>query len=151
MAHNKKAMTRLGSSGYTDNKSRSVHFVATTDAAATVLAAGYFNDSREDLEVNDVILAMTTVDGAGDLLKLKVTAVPTTGNVLVAHDVNEVVGGQDHIADLTDSSGGTANDTIAAVSGSGADAAINDNFADLAAKVNAIIANLEAAGLNATS
>lgn len=42
-------------------------------------------------------------------------------------------------AELTDNSGGSANDTIAAVSGSGADAAINDNFADLAAKVNYLL------------
>ena len=40
---------------------------------------------------------------------------------------------------LTDSSGGAANDTIVAVAGSGADAAINDNFADLAAKVNVLL------------
>lgn len=40
---------------------------------------------------------------------------------------------------LTDSTGGTANNTLAAVSGSGDDATINDNFADLGAKVNAII------------
>ena len=40
---------------------------------------------------------------------------------------------------LTDSTGGTANDTLVAISGSGADAAINDNFADLAAKVNALL------------
>ena len=38
-------------------------------------------------------------------------------------------------AALTDSSGGTADGTIAAVSGSGADAAINDNFADVAAEI----------------
>lgn len=46
------------------------------------------------------------------------------------------------ITTLTDSSGGTANDTIAAISGSGADADINNNFADLAAKINAILAAL---------
>ena len=43
------------------------------------------------------------------------------------------------IAELTDSSGGTADGTIAAVSGSGADADINNNFADLAAKLNAVL------------
>lgn len=42
------------------------------------------------------------------------------------------------IVALTDSTGGTANNTLVAISGSGADAAINDNFADLAAKVNAL-------------
>jgi len=39
---------------------------------------------------------------------------------------------------LTDSTGGTANDTLVAISGSGDDTNINNNFADLAAKVNAI-------------
>ena len=51
------------------------------------------------------------------------------------------------IADLTDSSGGTANDTVVAVSGSGADAAINDNFADVVAKLNGILTNLRDRGV----
>jgi len=45
-------------------------------------------------------------------------------------------------ATLTDSSGGTANTTVAAVSGSGDDATINDNFADLVAQVNALRVDL---------
>jgi hypothetical protein len=43
---------------------------------------------------------------------------------------------------LTDSTGGTADNTVAAVSGSGADATINNNFADLIAKINALITDL---------
>jgi hypothetical protein len=39
---------------------------------------------------------------------------------------------------LTDSTGGSANDTLVAISGSGDDTNINNNFADLVAKVNAI-------------
>jgi len=38
---------------------------------------------------------------------------------------------------VTDSTGGTSDGTLAAVAGSGADATINDNFADLAAVLNA--------------
>jgi hypothetical protein len=37
---------------------------------------------------------------------------------------------------LTDNTGGTADTTVAAVAGSGADATINDNFADLIAQIN---------------
>ena len=37
---------------------------------------------------------------------------------------------------LTDSSGGTATQTVAAVSGSGADATINNNFASLTDEIN---------------
>lgn len=48
---------------------------------------------------------------------------------------------------LTDSSGGTVDGTVAAVSGSGDDAAINDNFAELTDRVNALRDALsEAAG-----
>lgn len=50
---------------------------------------------------------------------------------------------------ITDSSGGTADNTIAAVSGSGADATINNNFADLAAKYNALRTLLRNYGLMA--
>lgn len=56
---------------------------------------------------------------------------------------------QSLVADLTDSSGGTADGTIAAVSGSGADADINNNFAECAAKLAAILDVLEAHGLMA--
>jgi len=52
-------------------------------------------------------------------------------------------------AALTDSSGGTADGTVAAVSGSGADATINDNFAELTAKYNALRDLLRAYGLMA--
>lgn len=41
-------------------------------------------------------------------------------------------------ASLTDNSGGATDDTIAAVSGTGDDATINDNFAELAEEVNQI-------------
>jgi hypothetical protein len=68
-----------------------------------------------------------------------------TGGIITANGTQASA-----VADLTDNSGGTANDTIEAVSGSGADAAINNNFADLAAKVNALIAALEGAGILAS-
>ena len=45
-------------------------------------------------------------------------------------------------AALTDSSGGTADQTVAAVSGSGADIDINNNFAELADEVNKLITDL---------
>ena len=65
---------------------------------------------------------------------------------------------------MTDSSGGSADTTIAAVSGSGADATINNNFADIAAQLakvktdvaalrttlNAALAKLRTHGLIAT-
>lgn len=51
------------------------------------------------------------------------------------------------IASLTDSSTGTANDTVTDVGGSFTQATLNNNFADLAAKINAILAALRGAGI----
>jgi len=45
-------------------------------------------------------------------------------------------------ATLTDSSGGTANTTVAAVAGSGDDTNINNNFADVTAQINALRVDL---------
>lgn len=53
-------------------------------------------------------------------------------------------------ADVTDSSGGSADGTLAAVSGSGADSDINNNFADLAATLNGLMAKLRTAGVLAS-
>ena len=56
---------------------------------------------------------------------------------------------QANIVSLTDSSGGTADDTVAAVSGTGDDAGINNGLADLTAKVNGILTILSNLGLMA--
>lgn len=57
---------------------------ATPDAAATVVAAGYFNNARDKLRVNDVITVMAVATGVGDILQMIVTAVPASGNITVA-------------------------------------------------------------------
>ncbi|WP_395452847.1 hypothetical protein ACHMW5_02330 [Azospirillum melinis] len=54
------------------------------------------------------------------------------------------------VVSLTDSTGGSANNTLQAVgatNGSDQSAAINNNFADLSAKVNQLIAAFQTAGL----
>lgn len=78
------------------------------------------------------------------------------GSGVVSLEVNgtQVVGSQEAaIVSLTDSSGGTANDTITAVPsdtlGNVATAA-NNNFADVAAKIEAILDALRAYGVIAT-
>ena len=48
---------------------------------------------------------------------------------------------------LTDSSGGPPDDTVNAIAGSGADAAINKNFAELTTKVNAMLLDLHDRGV----
>lgn len=62
-----------------------------------------------------------------------------TGYGIIAFEANHGVE-----AELTDSSGGTADGTVSAVSGSGDDATINNNFAELSAKVNSLIRRLGA-------
>lgn len=51
------------------------------------------------------------------------------------------------IASLTDSSGGTANDTVQAVGGTYSQSEVANNFADVTAKINAILVALRAHGI----
>jgi len=68
----------------------------------------------------------------------RVVGVYGTNLAVVAFDANRAgLGGQ--IAELTDSSGGTASDPLAAITGSYVEATIENTVASLAAKINAII------------
>ena len=58
---------------------------------------------------------------------------------------------QANIVSLTDSSGGTASDTIAAISATPTQAEVANAVASLAAKVNAVLSALETNGLLASS
>jgi hypothetical protein len=85
MAFNKRSLCLFNSTPYgTASKTVNWYGYATADAAATVVAAGYFNDARDKLKVNDVIMVMAVADGTGDWLLLKATAVPASGDVTVA-------------------------------------------------------------------
>lgn len=70
------------------NKSINFYKYAIADALAVILAAGYFNDVRDKLHVNDVIDIVASADGAADMVSVKVTAVPAAGSdVTVAADI----------------------------------------------------------------
>lgn len=69
------------------NKTVNFYKYASTDALATILAAGYFNDVRDKLKVNDVVDVVASADSTGDLVSVKVTAAPTSGDVTVAADI----------------------------------------------------------------
>lgn len=56
-------------------------------------------------------------------------------------------GAQAAIVSLTDSSGGTANDTVQAIGGTYSQSEVANNFADVTAKINAILVALRAAGI----
>lgn len=70
----------------------------------------------------------------------RVVGVYGTNLAVVAFDANRA--GLGGITLLTDSSGGTATDTLAAITGSYVEATIEDTVASLAAKINAIIRQL---------
>lgn len=55
------------------------------------------------------------------------------------------------VADLTDNTGGTADSTLVAISGTYVQAEVRNNMADMAAKINAILAVLRARGFLATT
>jgi len=62
-----------------------------------------------------------------------------TGTTIVEFDAHNPPPGA--LTELTDSSGGTANDTVAAIEATYVQATIANNFADLAAKVNFLLRN----------
>ncbi|RWN78073.1 MAG: hypothetical protein EOS02_09950 [Mesorhizobium sp.] len=85
MALNLRSLALANSTPYgTAGKTVNWYSYATADAVATVIAAGYFNDARAKLKVNDVIEALCVADGVGDRVSLIVTAAPASGNVTVA-------------------------------------------------------------------
>lgn len=67
----------------TANRMSSVFFHHTEDAAATVATAGYFNDARSRLQVDDTILSKAAIGGTEVFRVFNVTAVPASGNVTV--------------------------------------------------------------------
>lgn len=74
------------------NKGVAFYTYATPDAVATLLAAGYFNDAREKLVVNDVIFAVAVASGVAELITLVVRTVPSSGDVTVQTDTDEAAG-----------------------------------------------------------
>ena len=56
---------------------------ADTDAIATMLAAGYFNDMRDRFRSNDILHLSGASDTTGDHVVARVTTAPATGDVLV--------------------------------------------------------------------
>lgn len=127
-----------------------------------VVNAGSSGDKRVQLdEKGKVELPITGVTGVADVGKLVYASDDTTFTLtastnspigvirrhvsstvaLVEYDVSN--GGLGAIGVLTDSSGGTASDTIAAIGGSYSQAEVRNAIASLAAKVNALARQLQ--------
>lgn len=86
MAFNIRSLVLVASTPVGTNDAVNWYKYAAADAAATVATAGYFNDARSKLKVNDAIDIMAVATGTGDQLRVTVTAAPATGNVTVAVD-----------------------------------------------------------------
>ncbi len=71
----------------------------------------------------------------------KVVRFVATGTVIVSYDADNPPPGL--LTELTDSSGGTANDTLADLEATYTEATVANNIADLAAKINAIIRQMK--------
>lgn len=114
---------------------------------------GNLNDLFEDFQLYENGGNLTFYDVSNDEEAQYVAGAGFDVPASRGYHVNgtQVVGPQQsgNVSSLTDNSGGTTDGTVAAVNGSGADAAINDNFAELAAEVNGIITTLQNHGLHA--
>jgi hypothetical protein len=97
---------------------------ATKSSVATVIADGYFNFARDYLKKNDVIDCMCAADSTGDMVTVRLASVPSSGDVTVAMSSG--------VEALTDNSGGTASDTVAAIS----DTATKNAVASIVAQLN---------------
>ena len=84
-------------------------------------------------------MAIENMDTVGNEAVLLINALETATGV-----IGEA---QSAIADVTDSTGGTADGTLDDAGASYTQATLNNNFAELATKVNAILAALRAHGL----
>lgn len=81
MAFDPKSLVQIASLPRGAGKVTTIWAYATADAAATVVAAGYFNADRNKLRVNDIVMVSCVADGTGVLVFAKLTAVPASGNV----------------------------------------------------------------------
>lgn len=87
MAFKIRQLARNASVSYDDSgtsKTCNFYKFVTTDAAATVLTAGYFNDARATLRVGDVVEAVCDIAGTPERIVVLATAVPASGNVTVS-------------------------------------------------------------------
>jgi hypothetical protein len=118
--------------------------VNTTGGNVTVTLPATPRDGEEITIIHYLGANSVIIDGNGNTITASATVtLPARGAAITLRypgdssalwDVVSYTYGN-NITALTDSTGGTANNTLVAISGSGDDANINNNFADLAAKI----------------
>ena len=102
--------------------------------------AGYFEGL---VEIDGTLYADGDIDHNGSNIGFFATApVAQAGAYTQTYATASATHANPTAAVLTDSTGGTANQTLVAISGTSDDAEINNNFADLADEVNKLIADV---------
>lgn len=86
MAHDTRRLRRYASVPLSGGRNAHFFAYATDNTAAETIAAGYFNESRGALTVGSIIDAVVNFAGAADNIRLRVTAVPSAGNVTVSYE-----------------------------------------------------------------
>ncbi|MBO6816514.1 MAG: hypothetical protein JJ891_16790 [Rhizobiaceae bacterium] len=82
MALNKRSLVRIGTSPLAGTNTQvSLFFLATSDAVATVIADGFFNDARDQLTPGDVVIVSAVIGGTADVLLVRIDTVPASGDV----------------------------------------------------------------------
>lgn len=134
----------------------------TDGAGGYIQRAGVSNNNLSGLEFTSGLLTGGSIDFAGQSVapsQLSSAVTLTKGGtgsdlsatgpgilVQATTGANVTVLQESDSGALTDSSGGSADGTVSAVSGTGDDTTINDNFADLTAKYNALRTALQNLG-----
>lgn len=143
MTHNPRALQRYHETHFKDGYI-SWHHYATNHTLAEVLVAGFFNTSVSSLRANDVIQLIADVDGTPAPAAIRVTAA-TVGADVTTELISSVLG-QTNIADVT-------LGAVTGVDGTGGNAAskadVDARLTTIQTAINAILANLEASGINA--
>lgn len=115
-----------------------------SDGTNLVLTAGGVSSNDIVLQTasGDIVLAGDIEHKGNNVGFFNATAVPQRGPYTQTYSTATLTHSNPTASALTDSTGGTADQTLVAITGSGDDANINNNFADLADEVNKLITDL---------
>ncbi len=109
------AMGTGGAVGSAPGNRKTIYHYATNDTVAQASASGYFNTEYQKLNVGDVIILSADIDGTPDAEVLMVAT--NSGGVVTTTAVSLSVVAGAAVTSLTDSTGGSANDTLTALGG----------------------------------
>lgn len=143
-----KTNTHIGTLAGLTGTMRSFHMYVTSDDADAVETDGYFDSIAARFKTGDLLICSLDIEGTPTPRMYAVTS--ASGDVTLSRDPTAVTGDQSPIDELTDSTGGTADGTLADVGASFTQATLNNNFADVAERINEIRAVLVSSGLTAT-